>query len=146
MECYHFQPPEVMRWRMYALLSGGASDVGICPSGMLAARSESVSYLRGLYAEEAALEPMLTGDEPAKMSTCNNPSAAPWEREQHGVRYLVAMSRSPDHANSQKYEIKLPMDAAKITVMFEGRQVDTNGRTFADRLEDGFAVHVYSIK
>ena len=59
LECYHYQPLDALRWRMYEAMGYGASDVGICPSNMLAPRPEAVTFLRTLYAEELCLETML---------------------------------------------------------------------------------------
>ena len=124
LECYYFQTPNVLRWRTYEALRKGANGIGICPSGMLAPKPETISFLRGLHGEIQGLEPLLTGKAPTDMTKTDNAAVTVWERQAGKTRYVVAMvgDRLPSEA-SRQVTFTLPVQAEKGTVMFEARPI-----------------------
>ena len=144
LECYYFQPPSMLRWRGLRALRQGANGIGICPSGMLAAKPEIISFLRGLHGEIEGLEPLFTGKTPTDMTKTESPAVTVWERQAGKTRYVVAMvgERLPIEANRQ-VAFTLPVQAEKGDVMFEARTVAVKGGRFTDVFETPYAVHVY---
>ena len=145
LECYHFEPLAELRWRMYEALRRGSNDVGICPSGMLAPRPEAITFLRGLYGEELALGPMLAAADPAAPSRCDDPALDLWERQDGRTRWLVVLRHGDPKGAAKAATFTLPGAAAKVEVLFEGREVPARGPSFSDELRGPSAVHVYRI-
>lgn len=144
LETYYSQPPALIRWRMYEALRLGASDVGICPSAMLYPRPETISFLRGLYGEMCGLEPTLAAAAPEDASTCDDPAVTIWERENGPIRYIVAMRGKESGAGRVRFT--LPGPAARVEVLFEGREIAPSGTTFDDALAAPHDVHVYRVR
>jgi hypothetical protein len=146
LECYYFQPTALLRWRAYEALRQGANGIGICPSGMLAPKPETVSFLRGLYGEVAGLAPMLAGTAPKTAVRCDAEGIAVWERENGGDRYVVAMRGGEATGPAPiTASFAIPTPARHAGVRFEGRTIEVVGRKFQDRFEGPYAVHVYQI-
>ncbi len=144
LECYHYQSPNVLRWRMYEAMRQGVNDIGICPSGMLSARPESVSLLRSLYAESAALRAALSAPTPKVATACDNGAVRVWERETAAGRYVIAMRESDGESDSVTAKFTLPVDSDKVEVLFEPRKVTAADRSFTD-VFGKYAVHVYRV-
>jgi hypothetical protein len=147
LECYYFQPLELIRWRCYEALRQGASGLGICPSGMLRVSPEKVSFLRGLYGELVALEPAIAGSSPTEKTRCQHPGIVVWEKLDGEVRYTFAMrgKRQPNETYG-KVEFTLPGSAEKsdkLDVLFEGRSVKLSDGKFSDDFDTPYTVHVY---
>ncbi len=146
LECYYFQPVGVLRWRTYEALRQGTNGIGICPSGMLQPRPETISFLRGLYAEVAALQGMLAGTVPSATTKASSAGINLWEKQDGKARYLVAMrGDSPLAEKDRQVTFTLPVNAAKVEVLFEGRRLPVHERQFTDRLDETFTVRVYRL-
>ncbi len=145
LECYYAQPPEVLRWRVYEAMRQGVNDLGICPSGMLCARPESVSLLRELYAQTAAMQEMLALPAPKVATTCDNQVISIWERQTAAGRDIVAMRNPGDETEPIKVGFTLPAAARGIKLLFEPRKVTVSQQTFTDVFDRPYAVHVYRV-
>jgi hypothetical protein len=146
LECYYFQSTDMLRWRTYEALRKGANGVGICPSGMLHSRPETVSFLRGLHAEVAALQGMLTGMIPPTASKSSNVGITHWERQDGKTRYLVAMLGDKQLAEKDRQvAFTLPLKATKVDVLFEGRSLPVVDRQFTDDFVEPFTVRIYRV-
>ncbi len=143
LECYYYESPGTLRWRMYEALRRGASDVGICPSNMLTPSPENISFLRCLYAEELGLEPMLAASAPAKAALCDDPNVTVWEREQGSVRYVIVQGNRKAAKIGERFTVRLPSSPNVVDVLFEGRTLKSAGLSFSDVLDDATTVHVY---
>lgn len=144
LECYYYQPIDVVRWRTYEALRQGANGIGICPSGMLQYRPETISFLRGLYAEVQALQGMLAGKAPSMAAESSTTAITFWEKQDGKIRYLVAMTGSKAPApNNREATFTLPIKTAKVDVLFEGRSVPVVNKQFTEAFADPYMVRVY---
>jgi hypothetical protein len=147
LECYYFQPINVLRWRVYEALRQGANGIGICPSGMLGPRPEIISFLRGLHGEVEGLRPMLASKPPAEAARVSNPDVTLWERQDGKTRYLVALVGDRKGADRElQVSFTLPMKTGRVEVLFEGRTLAAEGGRFTDTFAKPYTVHVYRAK
>lgn len=140
MECYYTQPADMIRWRMYRALMEGANGIGICPSGMLAAKPELVSLLRGLHAEVEALRPFIAGGAPVPASS-SNPAVSVWAKRS-GNEILVIAARIAAGGPSSG-TITVPAAEGAADVLFEGRRLPVRGIKITDDWATPHTVHVY---
>ena len=148
LECYYFQPITLLRWRMYEALRRGANGIGICPSGMLVARPETVTFLRGLYGEAEGLRPLMAGSEPAAAVQCDAPHVTLWERTcDGGARYVVAIRDGEPSAGPVEaaFFAPTPISVATAAVLFEGRTLPVGGGKWHDHFDEPYALHVYRL-
>lgn len=147
LECYSYQPVELLRWRAYEALRQGANGVGICPSGMLAPKPEVIGFLRGLYGEVEGLKGMIAGKERTGKTTASSAGVTVWERTDGAARYVVAMTgEKPLPMAEREVTFTLPAGEKRVEVLFEGREVPVKERTFTDRLEGAYTVRVYRVE
>jgi hypothetical protein len=146
LECYYFQSMATLRWRAYEALRLGANGIGICPSGMLQARPETVSFLRGLYAETAAQQGMLAGTVPPATAKASSTGITLWEKQDGKARYLIAMlSESPLAEKERQVSFTVPVKSLTAEVLFEGRRLPVRGGMFTDQFDVPFTVRVYRL-
>ncbi len=143
LECYYTQSAEMIRWRMYRALMEGANGIGICPSGMLVARPELVSLLRGLHAEVEAIKPFLCGATPVRVAS-SNPSVSVWARRAGNAILLIA-ARTAAGA-SPAGTITLPAANGTAEVLFEGRTVPIRAGHITDNWQGSYSTHVYRVR
>ncbi|MGC8669452.1 MAG: hypothetical protein ACP5VE_15200 [Chthonomonadales bacterium] len=143
MECYYTQSAEMIRWRMYRAIMEGVNGIGICPSGMLAAKPELVSLLRGLHAEVEAIRPFLAGALPLHASS-GNPAVSVWAKRT-GNEILVVAARTSS-AGPLAGTITVPSAEGTADVLFEGRNLPVRGGKITDEWKGPYAVHVYRLK
>ncbi|MCE7874461.1 hypothetical protein DYH09_29390 [bacterium CPR1] len=136
LEAYFYQPLEVLRWRAYQSVIHGCAGVGLCPSGMLQARPDMVSFLRGLNGEFRGLGPILAGGEPVEVAW--PPGFVGLARRHQGTLTLVA---ARDGTGQGPVTLELPFPQP-VRVRFEGRQLTSLKDVFAHPHE----VHVYELK
>ncbi len=136
LEAYFYQPLEVLRWRAYQSVIHGCAGVGLCPSGMLQARPDMVSFLRGLNGEFRGLGPILAGGEPVEVAW--PPGFVGLARRHQGTLYLVA---ARDGTGQGPLTLELPF-AEPVRVRFENRQLASLKDVFSHPHE----VHVYELK
>lgn len=147
LEAYFYQPLEVLRWRGYRAVVDGAHGIGLCPSGMLESRPDSVNYLRGLNAEFRALSPAIMGDEPAQKCSADSERIDLMERTTDGKRFLIAL-RNKDNAGPITARFTLPagISCKNVKVLFEGRDIHPSGGGFSDEFATPYSVHVYELE
>jgi len=147
LEAYFYQPLEVLRWRGYRAVIEGAHGIGLCPSGMLESRPDSINYLRGLNAEFRALAPAIMGDEPGAKCSADSESVDLMERIADSKRYLIVAGRKE---KAQKAAVRFTFPSgfacAKVKVLFEGRTIQPSDHGFVDEFATPYTVHVYELE
>jgi hypothetical protein len=148
LEAYFYQPLDMLRWRGYRSVYEGCSGVGLCPSEMLRARPEILTYLRGLDGEFRGMETILTDAQPPQPVSCSPASEVQvFERLSGGHRYIFVL-RAPGKSGSCKVDLAVGSGVPapeSARVRFEGRSLPITGGHFSDTLAGPYSVHVYQL-
>lgn len=141
LEAYYYQSLEMLRWRGYESVIHGCAGVGLCPSGMLQARPDMVSFLRGLDGEFRGLGPVLAGG--TGPSLVAPPGFDCLAREGQGHLYLL-VARDGAGSGPARGNFRLPAGSS-ATVLFEARRVKLSEGVLQDDFATPHTVHVYRL-
>ena len=100
---------------------------------MLSPHPEAITFLRGLYAEESALETMLAATDPKKAISCDNAKVNVFQRQSGKTRWLIAMrpgGAADGSTTSAKFVV--PADVATAETLFEARTLSVDGNSWQD--------------
>ncbi len=145
LEAYFYQPLELLRWRAYQSVIHGCAGVGLCPSGMLQARPDMVSFLRGLNGEFRGLGPILAGGEPSDEPLTWPPGFVGLSRLHQGALYLV-VARDGAREGPLRLSLQVAPHWQSARVRFEARSVPVRQGTLIDDFAHPHEVHVYELK